>query len=63
MFSIVPYRDAHQPEINRLMRADPSKARIWHWQFQENPFGYRFEPVVLTDDNRVVGFNGVMAID
>jgi len=63
VFSIVSYRDAHQPQINRLMGAAPSKERIWHWQFQENPFGYRFDPVVLMDDGRVVGFNGVMAVD
>jgi GNAT superfamily N-acetyltransferase len=63
MFNIVPYRDELQQDITRLMEAAPSKALIWRWQFEENPFGYSFDPVVLIDDDRVVGFNGVMAVD
>ncbi|NMT63780.1 GNAT family N-acetyltransferase [Marinobacter orientalis] len=36
---------------------------MWQWQFESNPFGLPFAPVVLADDeDRVVGFNGVMAV-
>ena len=63
MFEITPYSDLHRKDIVALMGALPFKERIWHWQFEENPFGHRFDPVVLTRAGRVAGFNGVMPID
>lgn len=38
--------------------------RIWEWQFEDNPRGLRFQPVILRESETgdVVGFNGVMPV-
>lgn len=63
MFRVVSYQDSHREQIDRLMAAPSWKSRIWEWQFQSNPFGSRFDPVVLMQDDRVAGFNGVMPVE
>lgn len=58
----VPWQPKYRAGVLRLFRDVPYKAELWQWQFESNPFGLPFTPVVLVDDgDRVVGFNGVMA--
>jgi GNAT superfamily N-acetyltransferase len=36
---------------------------MWAWQFESNPFGFPFDPVVMVDEyDKVAGFNGVMPV-
>ncbi|WP_339750438.1 hypothetical protein [uncultured Marinobacter sp.] len=58
----VPWQPKYREGVLKLFRDVPYKAELWHWQFESNPFGLPFTPVVLVDDeDTVVGFNGVMA--
>ncbi len=53
------YRDG----VLKLLTDVPFKSSIWSWQFQRNPFGKPFQPVlVVNDDDQVIGFNGVMPV-
>ena len=59
----VPWQAKYREGVIKLFRAVPYKAKLWDWQFESNPFGLPFTPVVLVDnDDRVVGFNGVMPV-
>ncbi|KPQ01378.1 hypothetical protein [Marinobacter sp. HL-58] len=59
----VPWQAKYREGVLQLFGDVPYKAELWHWQFESNPFGLPFTPVVLVDDDdRVVGFNGVMAV-
>lgn len=59
----VPWQPKYRDGVLRLFRDVPYKAELWQWQFESNPFGLPFTPVVLVDsEDRVVGFNGVMAV-
>ena len=58
----VPWQPKYREGVLKLFRDVPYKAELWQWQFESNPFGLPFTPVVLVDDkDAVVGFNGVMA--
>lgn len=59
----VPWQPKYREGVLGLFRDVPYKAELWQWQFESNPYGLPFTPVVLVDDeDRVVGFNGVMAV-
>ncbi|MDX1634510.1 MAG: GNAT family N-acetyltransferase [Marinobacter sp.] len=59
----VDWHPKYREGILRLLGDVPFKPAIWEWQFEQNPFGKPFTPVIFVDDNdRVVGFNGVMPI-
>lgn len=59
----VPWQTKYREGVLRLFRDVPYKAELWHWQFESNPFGLPFTPVLLVDsEDRVAGFNGVMAV-
>jgi GNAT superfamily N-acetyltransferase len=59
----VPWQAKYREGVLRLFRDVPYKAELWQWQFESNPFGLPFTPIVLVDDeDKVVGFNGVMAV-
>ncbi len=60
----VAWHPRYREGIIKLLWDVPYKPAIWHWQFEENPFGKAFQPVVfIDDDDRVIGFNGVMPVD
>lgn len=60
----VPWQAKYREGVLRLFSDVPYKAELWRWQFESNPFGLAFSPVALVDDeDEVVGFNGVMAVD
>jgi hypothetical protein len=59
----VPWQAKYREGVIRLFSDVPYKAELWQWQFESNPFGLPFSPVVLVDaGDSVVGFNGVMAV-
>ena len=59
----VPWHAKYREGVLRLFAGVPYKAELWSWQFESNPFGLPFDPVVLVDsEDRVAGFNGVMPI-
>jgi GNAT superfamily N-acetyltransferase len=35
---------------------------IWNWQFEENPYELPFEPIVIKQGEKIVGFNGAMNV-
>ncbi len=59
-----PYNADARTEILELVGRSRIGNRIWQWQFEANPRGYGFEPVVLrdTESGQIVGFNGVMPV-
>lgn len=59
----VAWEARYKDEVLALLKDVPFKQLIWKWQFEENPYGRPFRPVVFVDDkNRVIGFNGVMPV-
>jgi len=61
--SCVPWQSRYREGVLRLFSDVSHKRQIWDWQFESNPYGFPFEPVVLVDQqNQVVGFNGVMPV-
>jgi GNAT superfamily N-acetyltransferase len=59
----VPWQSKYREGVLRLFGDVPHKDRLWEWQFESNPFGDSFDPVVLVDDeDNVAGFNGVMPV-
>ena len=60
---LVDYHAGHRAGVLRLMSSVPYKAAIWDWQFESNPFGHAFTPIVVTHGSEVVGFNGEMSVD
>ena len=56
------YKRHQKEEVIALMGGLPFKADIWDWQFESNPFGYDFDPVVLEEAGQIVGFNAGMDI-
>jgi len=60
----VPWQARYREGVLDLFGDVPYKAELWQWQFESNPFGLPFTPIVLVDgQGKVVGFNGVMAVD
>ena len=59
-----PFDPASRTEILELVGRSRIGHGIWHWQFETNPRGYAFAPVVLrdTESGQIVGFNGVMPV-
>ena len=58
----VPWNSTYREGVLQLFRDVPHKRELWDWQFESNPFGLPFHPVVLVDESdQVIGFNGVMA--
>lgn len=60
---IVSYSPDYKRGILQLMSGVPYKGLIWHWQYEENPYGLTFEPIVITHSEKVVGFNGAMSVE
>lgn len=59
----VPWDPKYRDGVLGLFKDVPYKKQLWQWQFESNPFGLPFNPVVLVDESdSVVGFNGVMAV-
>ena len=58
----VAYSFAHRDEVLRLVGNRDARELLWGWQFESNPRGHAFEPVVISDGERVAGFNGVMPV-
>ena len=59
----VPWNGRYREGVLKLFKEVPYKRQLWQWQFESNPFGLPFNPIVLVDGNdNVVGFNGVMAV-
>lgn len=60
MANLTRYRPEHRSGILQLLNDAPFKERIWTWQFEDEAMADTFDPVILLDGDRVVGFNGVM---
>lgn len=59
----VDYQGKYREQIIALFEPNCFKQALWQWQFEQNPWGEDFEPIVVVDDNdRVLGFNGVMPV-
>lgn len=59
----VPWDARYREGVLTLFKDVPYKKELWQWQFESNPFGLPFSPVVLVDaEDKVVGFNGAMAV-
>ncbi|WP_405420004.1 hypothetical protein [Marinobacter flavimaris] len=59
----VPWQSRYREGVLQLFSDVTHKRQLWDWQFQSNPFGFRFDSVVLVDrKDQVVGFNGVMPV-
>ena len=56
------YKRHQKEEVIALMGGLPFKADIWDWQFESNPFGYEFDPVVFEEAGQIVGFNAGMDV-
>lgn len=60
---VVPYREAlHRQPVLELLGNGTIKAKLWSWQFEENPFGLPFNPVIVEADGEIIGFNGMMPV-
>src|SRR5690606_16061108 len=62
MTEFIPYHPAMKSHIVHLLGDVPYKDVIWEWQFEKNPFKEGFEPVVVGQSGKIIGFNGVMPI-
>jgi hypothetical protein len=62
MFEKIPYNSSLKNQIIKLLGDVSYKKEIWDWQFIDSPFDKTFDPVVLANEGKVVGFNGVMPI-
>ncbi len=60
---IVNYTSDCKQGVLQLMSDVPYKKLIWHWQFEENPFGLPFDPIVIKHGEKIVGFNGAMNVE
>ena len=59
----VPWQSRYREGVLQLFSDVAHKRHLWDWQFESNPFGFPFNPVVLIDrKDQVVGFNGVMPV-
>lgn len=59
----VPWHARYRTGVLKLFHDVPYKGLIWKWQFEQNPFGLPFRPVLFIDNqDRVIGFNGVMPV-
>jgi len=56
------YKPHQKDEVISLMGGLPFKEDIWDWQFESNPFGYKFDPVVLEESGHIMGFNAGMDV-
>ncbi len=59
---VVSYSADCKPGVLQLMSGVPYKELIWDWQFEDNPYGFPFEPIVVKHGDKVVGFNGAMKV-
>lgn len=60
MVTAVRYTRERRPGVLALLDDVPYKDILWDWQFEDPAVCSAFEPVVVVDGDRVVGFNGVM---
>lgn len=60
---LVPYAARYRASVLALFESVPYKAAIWAWEFENNPTGKVFDPVVIVNaDDQVVGFNGIIPV-
>lgn len=60
----VPWHPRYRQGVLDLLSDVPYKPALWQWEFENNPFGETFSPVLMVGrDDKVVGFNGVMPIE
>ena len=59
---IIDYTPDCKWGVLQLMSDVPYKKLIWNWQFEENPYGLPFEPIVIKHGDKIVGFNGAMNV-
>lgn len=60
----IDYRPEHRRKILEFFADVPFKEQIWRWEFEESPGAKKrgFKPVLMADEQGVVGFNGVMPV-
>lgn len=56
------YEGTDRKNILKLLGNEPFKDAIWEWQFEQNPFLIPFDPVLIANGDRLVGFNGTMPV-
>ncbi|MDX1823270.1 MAG: GNAT family N-acetyltransferase [Thiohalomonadales bacterium] len=60
---LVPYAARYRDSVLALFKSVPYKPAIWAWEFESNPTGKPFDPVVIVNgDDQVVGFNGIIPV-
>ncbi len=64
MVNVVRYEEGQKQAILALRQDPSSKDHLWEWEFLElsSVMGVDFNPVVLADGERIVGFNGVLPV-
>ncbi|MCK8516779.1 GNAT family N-acetyltransferase [Methylonatrum kenyense] len=57
------YSARYRPSILALLGGGTQRSALWRWQFESNPRGIPFDPVLMLDARgRIAGFNGVMPV-
>lgn len=59
----VRFMPEHQSAIVNLLDDVPFKHDIWHWQFEGLAGEAGFDPVVIENNGKIIGFNGVIPAD
>lgn len=60
--SVLP-ADPVREAIVEIVGNEEARRRLWSWQFEHNPRGVPFEPLLERDEQgRIVGFNGEMPV-
>jgi GNAT superfamily N-acetyltransferase len=57
------YRSQMRDEILGLLGNKKHRRLTWDWQFGASPFDRQWTPIIATNREQVIGFNGVMPID
>lgn len=57
------YAGRYRESILALFRSVTYKPAIWKWEFERNPTGNSFDPVLIVNgDDQVIGFNGIIPV-
>ena len=60
---LVKYAGRYRESVLELFQSVPYKAAIWNWEFERNPTGKLFDPVLIVNgDDQVIGFNGIIPV-
>lgn len=65
MIKVIRYQPDQKDAILALRHDPETKHGLWEWEFEESSriMGTTFDPVVMADGEKIVGFNGVLPIE